>query len=397
MVRVWEVASGKELLQIRQGRGERDNVNCVAFSPDGATLAAGSNQRRIRLWDAATGQEKQPARGHEDSVKRLAFSPDGKRLFSGCFSGTVIGWDAASGKELRTYSRDGEQVLAWALSPDGQTLAAGCTSATFAWKTATGEEVLKVPDSFNRRIGFLTQGRLLVSDGWHEGKIWDLTTGKSVADAPPGFLTAAPHGTILYPKDNSLFLLDPTARKDQVEFKLPVPKPPKRKELKGRFLLNLVDANCAAFSPSGKILATASQAVLTDQVEGFGGFSRVYEENIHFWEVSTGKLLQKISLPVESWMVRDRIHCLAFSPDGRTLAGGNSSNDRSTSRATVFFWGVVSGKQLHEIQIPQRAGDNVAACPAFSPDGKTLATGGPDTTALIWQLPPAIAARGRKP
>jgi RNA polymerase sigma factor (sigma-70 family) len=395
LVRVWDVAAGKERLQIRQGLGEGNgNVNCVAFSPDGATLAAGSNHGRVRLWDAATGKEKQPARGHEGNVTALAFTPDGKRLLSGCFSGTILGWDAATGKELRTYSRDTHRVFALALSPDGDTLAAGCELSTFAWKTATGAEVLKATGGLGARIGFLPQGRLLASDGWRECQIWDLRTGKSVAQAPPAVLTTTPDGQLVYQQDHSLFLRDPAKRQDRVEFKLPVPKPPQLVELKGQVLSNLVTANCAAVSPDGKLLAAASQARLTNNGEGVGAFSLVYDESIHLWELATGKLVQKVSLAADGSTGRGRIDCLAFSPDGRTLAGGGRTvGDQRIPPAAVLFWDVRSGKEVYALRIPRLPGDDVVACLAFSPDGKTLATGGCDTTVLIWQLPPALASR----
>jgi len=397
MVRLWAVASGKEHLQIRQGPWERENVNCVAFSPDGTTLAAGSNQLRIRVWDAVTGKEKQPPRGPDGAVNALVFTPDGKQLISGCSAGTVIGWEVATGQERRTYSRDCHTVHALALSPDGRTLVAGCGLATFAWNSATGEEVFKAPGGPGLRIAFLPQGRLLACDGWRVNKLWNLATGKPVGEVPPGVLAALSDGRILYQKDNSLFLHDPTAPKDEVEIKLPVPKPPPFDELKGKLLFNLVGVNCAAVSPDGKTFATASQAYLTNKVEGFGHYALYYEEALHFWEVSSGKLLSKITLPWVAWGLHGRIECLAFSPDGRTLAGGGRAvGDQRVPAATVLFWDVLSGKEIHQMQIPRLAGENTVACLAFSPDGKTLATGGCDTTVLVWQLPPAIAARATK-
>ncbi|MDE0638012.1 MAG: WD40 repeat domain-containing protein, partial [Candidatus Poribacteria bacterium] len=64
----------------------------VAFSPDGQTLASGSSDYTIRLWDVATGEHKQTLQGHIDHVDSVAFSPDGQTLASGSSDGTVLLW-----------------------------------------------------------------------------------------------------------------------------------------------------------------------------------------------------------------------------------------------------------------------------------------------------------------
>jgi RNA polymerase sigma factor (sigma-70 family) len=395
-VRIWDVVTGQERLQIRQGFGEEvNNVNAVAFAPDGATLAAGSNYGRIRLWDVATGKEVLPPRGHDSQVTALAFTPDGRQLITGAFSGGVIAWDATTGRELRTYARDRDRIFAVAVSPDGKALAAGSGAATRVWKTATGEEILKVGGA-GGHVGFLPGGRLLAAHSWRAGKLWDLASGRAVGEAPAGVLAATPDGHLLYQKDASLFLHDPTTRRDRVELKLPVPRPPRREDVRGKALFNLVQVNAAAVSRDGKTLATASQAILTNKSEGFGAFSLVYEENIHIWDASTGKLRQKVSLPVGAPTLDGRIDSLAFSPDGRTLAGGGRRvRGNYSSPALVLFWDARTGKQVHKIQVPPQAGVDNVTCLAFSPDGTALATGGCDTTALVWQLPPVVGRRAR--
>ena len=69
--------------------GHRFGVDSVAFSPDGRTLASGSHDKTIKLWDAATGQALRTLAGHSSIVESVVFSPDGKTLASGSDGNTI--------------------------------------------------------------------------------------------------------------------------------------------------------------------------------------------------------------------------------------------------------------------------------------------------------------------
>ncbi len=69
----------------------QDSVSAVSFSPDGQTLASGSRDKTVRVWDRATGKELQRL-SHEDTVYAVSFSPDGKTLASWSADNTVRVW-----------------------------------------------------------------------------------------------------------------------------------------------------------------------------------------------------------------------------------------------------------------------------------------------------------------
>ena len=71
----------------------------VAVAPDGSWLASGGEDGTVRIWDAATGQERAALTGHTGGVAAVAVAPDGSWLASGGADGTVRIWDAATGQE----------------------------------------------------------------------------------------------------------------------------------------------------------------------------------------------------------------------------------------------------------------------------------------------------------
>jgi WD40 repeat protein len=70
----------------------------VAYGPDGKTLASGSYDKTIKLWDVATGKELATPTSHTNRVYSVAFSPDGKTLASGSLDKTIKLWDVPSAK-----------------------------------------------------------------------------------------------------------------------------------------------------------------------------------------------------------------------------------------------------------------------------------------------------------
>jgi hypothetical protein len=167
-VRVWDAATGQEL---RTLQGHTRDVRGVAFSPDGRRLASAGADSTVRVWDTASGQELLTLPGHTGWVYGVAYSPDGRRLASAGGDGTIERtgrgkrwwlaraadertvrvWDAASGQELLTLRGHTGPVTGVAYSPDGRRLAsAGYDATVRVW------EASPVPPELWRRRGLVS-------------------------------------------------------------------------------------------------------------------------------------------------------------------------------------------------------------------------------------------------
>ncbi len=340
-IKLWDVASGTELMTLK---GHSEEIQSVAFSPEGKTIASGGLDKTIKLWDAVSGKELKSLTGHSDMVYSVAFSPDGKTIASGSLDHTIKIWDAASGKELKSLKGHWDPVRSVAFSPEGKTIASGSVDKTIKlWDVVSGKE-LKTLEGHSEEIqsvAFSPDGKTIASGSYDNSvKLWDVASGKelksltghsnsvfSVAFSPDGKAIAS--GSL----DHTIKIWDVASRKEL-------------KTLTGHSSW----VRSVAFSPEGKTIASGS-----------------WDNIIKLWDVASGKELKTLT-GHSNW-----VFSVAFSPDGKTIASG--SRDK-----TIKLCDAASGKELKTLT----GHSNWVFSVAFSPDGKTIASGSFDNTIKLW-------------
>jgi WD40 repeat protein len=418
-VRLWNAKTGKEVATLDPG-GKNWPLQ-IAFSPDGKTLAHGTN-RGVFLWDVGTRKQLhhlQRAGGW------LAFAADGRSLFT---LGELLGrWDVGTGRPLYPDARAGGhvgQVTAVAFAPGGRSLATSGIDGT-----------VRVWDLEKRTHTVIT--------------IWSQGPRSPLAYTPGGLLLLGGR------KFSSLVLVDPKTGRNVRSFGLPGQAD------------GITEMAAVTLTPGGRTLL----AVGSSRLQIPGSFVAERDEPVRGWEVATGKevLAKTVRLPTSRraglspsgqlvfrrdvtklldvrsglrWPLADNPQILfippVFSPDGRLLAmaepgGGNRWDPLQTVRIyetltgrllarmkeslggigtalafspdgrllamtgidAIHVWETRTGRRVWRLpargKIPNWNGMWAAECLGFSPDGRALASGHADGVVFLWDLAPARA------
>jgi RNA polymerase sigma factor (sigma-70 family) len=406
---LWDITTHKKMHTLD---GKHKKVRSIVFSRDGRLLASGHSDGTIALWDASQGKARRRWQAHSFPVCSLDFSPEGKTLVSGAMweCGPRL-WDVATGTELQSFAGHTAHVEDLRFSRDGKRLLSmGLDRKILDWDLTNGHEGERFRAPFRLGDGAFDyyllspRGDLVASWGYHDDKIrlWDAATGKerrtlgvlgkgdkggwrqAMAFSPDGRLLAI--GT----RDGILSVWDAIAGVERQRCKgfegrlitCVVFSPDGKKVGAGaatggvRATIGLWDVNTGkslakfasrewvsslAFSPDGKILASASWHGSTKP---------------HLWDAATGKELR--FLEQRSSIGAPNLYAVTFSPDGKWLAGAGADHDQK-----VHVWEVNTGLEVRTFR--GHVGGGVLSI-AYSPDGRTLASGGGDSSILLWDF-----------
>jgi len=312
--RVWDAATGQPLgVPLSQ---PWKHVGPLAFSPDGKLLAVASQDPKaqkssVQLYHGTMGGlVGLPLQFDRTRVTALAFSPDGKVLATGGQDRVVLFWDTTTCGRLGAGLPQADAVRSLAFSPDGKMLAVGHgtkngsgTEGAALWDVASRKQLQKSMPGSSRWIGFLPDGKRLLTGAEHGLRLWDATTGAALGDGP--IAETAEIVYVAFRPDGQVLLTaaaDGTLRLREVASGKPVGAP----------MHHARGASAAVFSPDpqGKLL-------LAGYVDG----------SVRLWDQATQKA---IGPPV---LQSQPIVAVAFTPDGRSFL--TTSSDSRTRRWPV--------------------------------------------------------------
>ena len=182
MLQLWNVATKTKITTLEDSD---DVVTSVDFSLDGTTLAAGMGDGTVTLWDMATKTKAATLVAGDGAAHSVAFSPDGTTLAAGWGDGTVTLWKVATKTHIATFPEHGGDVKSVAFSPDGTTLAAVAEDNTVKlWNVATKTNIANLSghNHYLTSVAFSPDGTILASGSADDTvRLWDVATKTHIA------------------------------------------------------------------------------------------------------------------------------------------------------------------------------------------------------------------------
>ena len=338
-------------------RGHEQEVNCVAFSPDGKFIASGSSDSTVCLWNIIGNPTAQFLLGHEQEVNCIAFSPDGKFLVSGSIDGILCLWDLQGNLITQPWQGHEEGVISVAFSPNSD----GCANPSGVRIVSVGFDgtvclwdlqgnAITQPWRGHKEgvisVAFSPNGDCIISVGF-DGTVclWDLQ-GNSITQ--PWHKHEAKIICAAFSPDRKLIVSgssDSTVRLWDIQGN-PIGQPWHGHE---------GHVNSVAFSPDGKFIISGS-----------------CDRTIRLWNINGNPITQP-------WRGHEgQVNSLAFSPDGKLIISGG---DR-----TVRLWELHQILQDRVIGRSQRKYENWVNSVAFSPDGQWIISASNDSTVRLWDI-----------
>jgi WD40 repeat protein len=351
-IRLWDVASGKEL---RQLVGDERHPSYVVFSPDGSVLASMADgpdkDITIRIWKVDTGKllhtlQPNANLGRDKRLARhIAFSPDSKTLACWGNDPHVRLWDLGTGKQLSSWPVPASGCLFY--SPDGQLLVTSKERTLSFWNPSNGKLARSIEFSTESAVTprFLARGGTQIvctgSKPVREVTCFDCKTGTTVRKIPGSALGWSGNGRFIAIRDKA----------DICVWDLTEGKEVRRFSAQGRFVNHsLVNDYTGGMTNDGTTLVSADW------------------NTIRVFDIRNGK---EVNGDSGHWT--DVVFVGFSADDSRVVSAGDKS---------VRIWDITGSKELARLTGHTSFITNAA----LTKDGKTLATGSWDGSARLWDL-----------
>ena len=343
VISVWDTLTGQLINTFRH----EATVYSIEFSPTENILATGSRDTTVKLWNPITGIEIYTIQ-NPDRVGDIAFSPDGETLaWTGITEPDTINlWDMALQSLIAVYKNSvGFDIDTIDLSPNNKNFVTvdQLFGIVKVWDIRTGNTIdlghVDLGDGELKHISFSPDSTMIASGGYGAVKLWDINTGKNIDNIPVEYgasvrlVSFSPDGkTLAYRVTGEKFtrLWDVTTKRQTGVIHNP-------------------SVVCWAFSPNGKILASAEERIIT------------------LWDVNTTHNIATLEGHL------DRIEHLTYSPDGKTLASVSWDD-------TVRLWDVNTRQNTKTFE------GSFLDPALFSPDGTMLAFSQSNVGVKVWNL-----------
>ncbi len=368
-------------------RGHKEAVYAVAFTPDGKYVLTGSGDPSVKVWEVATGKEVKTfagPNGHRGLVLGIAVSPDGTHFATAGADNSARVWDFPDARPVREYAlrAEGQAV---AVSPDGSRVAgAGKDGTIRVWATADGRQLYECGGHSGAVTGlaFSPNGQLLASAGADSTlRFWNAGDGKPLASfaAHPGAVagvafhpngamavTCGPDGSVRY------WGLPPVATRDlRAPFKDPVTALSLSPDGAQVVAAAGMSIRLAAFANGQtlKVFAAGDGVTSVAASAGSGLVAAGSGSEVLLWQTKDGKQLMRQAAHAGG------VTGVAFAPNGSQLA---TVGKDGMLRLSAVPGGTKTAFEAHK-------GGCTAV--AFHDNGTQALTAGADGSVKLWALP----------